>query len=340
MKIVSAREAIQTIKSGDTLVVGGAGAGHSVPDALLEALGRQFVETGTPKDITVLHPCGVGDNAERGLNHLAHEGLIKCDIGGFWGNAPKLCDLAKQNKLKGYNLPQGILTHLVRAAAGGESGLFSKTGLQTFVDPDVEGGKINDITTEDIVEKYNIKGEDYLFYRAIPMDVAFIRGTTADAEGNISMEEEVGTFSMLSLAQAVKVNGGIVIAQVKRVERNQHTVPVQVKIPGILVDFVVEAPDQMMTFLTGYDKALIDKTASFKQEELVLEGAKRLIARRAALDIFMARSISLVHTDADSPYGVLLAISIASSSVSNVRTERTGPKISSFAIFMSEVTSV
>ena len=145
MKKVTAREAVKAVKTGDTLVVGGSGAGHGIPDALLEALGNNFVSTGLPANITVFHPCGVGDNSERGLNHLAHEGLIKRDIGGFWGNAPKLCQLAFQNKLEAYNFPQGTLTHLVRAIAGGEPGLFTRTGLNTFVDPDVEGGKINEM---------------------------------------------------------------------------------------------------------------------------------------------------------------------------------------------------
>ncbi|MCD6354364.1 MAG: hypothetical protein J7L95_02335 [Prolixibacteraceae bacterium] len=210
MKRITAKDAVKSIKSGDTLVVGGSGAGHGIPDALLEALGKNFVSTGLPQNITVLHPCGVGDNDKRGLNHLAHVGLVKRDIGGFWGNAPKLGQLALQNKLEVYNLPQGVLAHLIRVVAGGEQGLFTKVGLNTFVDPDFEGGKINEITTEDIVQKYHFNGEEILFYKSFPINVAFIRGTSADKEGNITAEEEVGTFSMLSLAQAAKVNGGIV----------------------------------------------------------------------------------------------------------------------------------
>lgn len=293
MKIVTAAEAVKAIKSGDTIVVGGSGAGHGIPEALLEALGKKFVSTGLPKDITVLNPCGVGDNDTRGLNHLAHEGLVKRDIGGFWGNAPKLGQLALQNKMEAYNLPQGALTHLVRAIAGGECGLFTKTGLNTFVDPDYEGGKINKITTEDIVEKYNIGGEDILFYKSFPLNIAFIRGTSADKEGNITAEEEVGTFSMLTLAQAVKVNRGIVIAQVKRVNTTNSAIPERVKVPGILVDYVVEVPEQQMTFLTDYNEALVNKEAYFEEDDLVLEGAKRLIARRAALELKKGNKVNL-----------------------------------------------
>ncbi len=293
MKKVSAQEAVKKIKSGDTIAVGGSGAGHAIPDALLEALGKHYLSTETPKSITLFHPCGVGDNEERGLNHLAHEGLIKRDIGGFWGNAPKLSQLALQNKLEAYNLPQGALSHLVRAIAGGEQGLFTKIGLNTFVDPDFEGGKINEITTEDLVEKYTINGEDTLFYKSFPINVAFIRGTSADMEGNITMEEEVGTFSMLSLAQAVQVNGGIVIAQVKYFNSSEHAIPERVKVPGILVDYVVEVPEQQMTFITDYNDALINKESSFEQGELLLEGAKRLISRRAAMELKKGDRVNL-----------------------------------------------
>ncbi len=179
VKKATAQEAVKAIQSGDTLVVGGSGAGHGIPDKLLQALGERYVSSGEPANLTVLHPCGVGDNENRGLNFLAQEGLIKRNIGGFWGNAPKLSKLALENKLEAYNLPQGALTHLVRAIAGGEPGLFTKTGLNTFVDPEFEGGRINEITTEDIVEKHNINGEDILFYRSFPLDVAFIRGTSS-----------------------------------------------------------------------------------------------------------------------------------------------------------------
>ncbi|MDX2430755.1 MAG: CoA-transferase [Bacteroides sp.] len=293
VKKLTAPEAVEAIQSGDTLVVGGSGAGHGIPDKLLQALGERYVSSGQPANLTVLNPCGVGDNENRGLNFLAHEGLIKRNIGGFWGNAPKLGKLALENKLEAYNLPQGALTHLVRAIAGGEPGLFTRTGLNTFVDPEFEGGRINEITTEDLVEKHNFNGEDILFYRSFPLDVAFIRGTSADMEGNITSEEEVGTFSMLSLAQAVKASGGTVIAQVKRINESAHALPVQVKVPGILVDYVVEVPEQQMTFLTDYNEALVRKDAPFEEGDLVLEGAKRLIARRAALELKKGYKVNL-----------------------------------------------
>ncbi len=293
MKKIVAQEVVELIKSGDTLVVGGSGAGHGIPDALLEALGKRYVATGEPKNITTFHPCGIGDNDKRGFNHLAHEGLIKRDIGGFWGNAPNLSRLALENKIEAYNFPQGVLTHLVRSIAGRESGLFTKVGLNTFVDPDFEGGKINSVTTEDIVKKVNIDGNAILFYKSFPINVAFIRGTSADAEGNITSEEEVGTFSMLSMAQAAKVNGGIVIAQVKRINNSKRAKPERVKVPGSLVDYIVEVPEQQMTFLTDYEEALINKEAPFEEDNLVIEGAKRLVSRRAAMELKKGDNVNL-----------------------------------------------
>ena len=284
-KIVSAEEAVQYIKHNQTICIGGAGAGHAVPDSIIKALGERFKKTTSPKDLTVFHPCGIGDNDQRGLNHLAIKGLIKKDIGGFWGNAPKMVELALNEQVQGYNFPQGVLTHLVRAMAGGEKGLLTKTGLHTFVDPRLEGGKINDITTEDVVEVVNINEQEYLFYKSFPVDVAIIRGTSIDKEGNLTMEEEVGTFSMLSMAQAAKVNNGIVIAQVKQVNDQTNAVPSEVKVPGVLIDYVVVEPEQSMTFISHYEKALVDRNADYAKEQLALEGIKKVIARRAALEL-------------------------------------------------------
>ncbi len=283
-KIITAVQAAELVENEKTLCIGGGGAGHAVPDKLLEALGDRYVQTSSPKKINILHPCGIGENNVRGLNHLAHEGLLNNVIGGFWGNAPKMGRLALDNKIKGYNLPQGVLGHLMRATAGGEKGLLKKTGLHTFVDPRYEGGKVNPSTTEDLVEVVNIHGEEYLYYHTIPIDIAFIRGSSIDVEGNLTMEDEVAAFAMLSIAQAAKVNGGIVIAQVKAQHQN-HAKPMQVKVPGVFIDYVMFEPDQTMTFITGREDAFIDRTAKYKSENLTLDGIKRVIARRAAMEL-------------------------------------------------------
>lgn len=297
-KLIEANEVGQLIEDESTVVIGGAGAGHAVPDKILKSIGEGFVKTGHPRNLTVIHPCGIGDNDSRGLNHLAHEGLIGTDIGGFWGNAPKMVELAKNNKLKGYNLPQGVLSHLMRATAAGEPGVLSHVGLNTFVDPRIEGGKINEITTEDIVVVIELLGKEYLFYKALPIDVAIIRGTSIDCEGNLTMEEEVGFFAMLSIAQAAKVNGGIVIAQVKKIN-DSHCDPGMVKVPGIFIDYVVHAPKQEMTFISKFDPSLVKRDIPFNQDELKLEGIKRVINRRAAMELKKGEFVNLGYGMSD-----------------------------------------
>ncbi len=282
--IITANEAARLIPDGATVGIGGAGAGHAVPDRLIQALGECFRQTGSPRHLTTFHPCGIGDNQSRGLNHLAQEGLIRRDIGGFWGNAPGLVQLARAGKIEGYNFPQGVLSHLTRAMASGKPGVLTTTGLHTFVDPRLEGGRVNAQTTEDLVEVIRVGGQDYLFYKTLSIDVALIRGTAIDKEGNLTMDEEVGSFSMLSLAQAARRKGGIVIAQVKRVE-DAHARPGQVKVPAVWIDYVVVEPEQTMTFLSDYEPALIDRTATYAEEKLELSGFRKIIARRAALEL-------------------------------------------------------
>jgi propionate CoA-transferase len=290
--LCSAAEAVAHIPSHSVLAVGGAGAGHAVPDRLLQALGERFAESQAPHGLTVIHPCGIGDNDTRGLNHLAQPGLVARDIGGFWGNAPKMAALAQAGHITGYNLPQGVLQHLMRAAAGNEDGLLTKTGLHTFVDPRYEGGKINAQTTEDLVQLVELNGQEYLFYRTVRPNVAFIRGSSIDVEGNLTMEEEVGTFSMLALAQAAKGNGGLVIAQVKRT-REDHAAPAQVKVPAMLIDYVVVEPEQGMTFLSPHEPAFVSRTAPYQAEKLALEGIKRVITQRAALELRPGQRVNL-----------------------------------------------
>lgn len=295
---VEAHEAVAHIPDGAVVAIGGAGAGHAVPDKLLQALGDCFRQTGHPHSLTTVHPCGIGDNDSRGLNHIAQEGLIKTDIGGFWGNAPRMTELARQHKIKGYNLPQGVLSHLMRASASGQPGIITKVGLHTFVDPRLEGGKINEITTDDRVQLMTIDGEEYLFYRSFKIDVALIRGTSIDSEGNLTMEEEVGFFAMLSIAQAAKVRGGIVIAQVKNI-KGGHCEPGQVKVPGVLIDYVVQAPEQEMTFISGFDPALVRRDVPYEDDELQLTGLKRIVNRRAAQELYAGAFVNLGYGMSD-----------------------------------------
>jgi propionate CoA-transferase len=284
---VTADEAVRYIRSGDTLLIGGSGGGHAVPEALMAALERRFLAEGEPRNITALHPVGLGDGATRGANHFAHESLLKRVVSGTYVNSPKISDLAIADKIEGYTLPQGALSQLMREIAAGRPGLLTKTGLHTFVDPRHGGGRQSASAREDLVELVEFRGEEYLFYKPYHIDVCFIRGTTADEDGNISMEQEAVFLEMLSEAQATKRCGGLVIAQVKRIAQRGTLPPKTVKIPGILVDLVVVDPGQWQTFEVEYSPSYAGELRMPLSDIAVLPlDARKIIARRAALELF------------------------------------------------------
>lgn len=286
-KIITAREAVQFIKTGDTVVSEGF-VGNNFPEHLAIALEERFLETGSPTDLTLVYVAGQGDGGEKGMNHFAREGLVKRLIGGHTGLAPKLGKMALENKIEAYNFPQGSISHLIRDIAAKRPGSFTKVGLKTFVDPRIEGGKVNSITTEDLVELTVIDGEEYLRYKPFPIDVAIIRGTTADTKGNISYEKECLVLENLSAAMAVKNSGGIVIVQVERVAEFGSLPARKVVIPGILVDYVVVAPKEhhMQTFGEQYSPVYAGRlrVPASQMEPLELSATK-VVGRRAAQEI-------------------------------------------------------
>ncbi len=286
--IVTADQAAQLIPNGATVTVSSSAA-QLVPDKVLAGIEARFRSTGEPRDLTIVFPVAVGDSfGTVGLDHLAYPGLIRRLIGGSYVNGPaskpppKIYEMILSDKVQAYNLPLGVLMHLHRDIAAKKPGVLTKIGIGTFVDPRDQGGRMNAATPPDLIDVVQLAGEEWLLYRAFPINVAIIRGTTADAHGNISTEHEGVSLAVLAQAMAAHNCGGKVIAQVKRIAAAGTLDPQKVKVPGILVDAIVVDPEQRQNTGIAYDPAISGeiRTAEYPVDTLPL-GPEKIIARRA-----------------------------------------------------------
>jgi propionate CoA-transferase len=287
---MTASEAVKAfVKDGCTVAFGGF-VGNMHPEEITYTIKQEFLASGHPRDLTIVYAAGQGDGKEKGLNNLGIEGIVAKAIGGHWGLAPKMQKLALENKVAAYNLPQGVISHLFRDIAARKPGVITHVGLKTFVDPRVEGGKLNDKAREagDVVQLININGEEKLLYKSLPIDVSIIRGTYADTHGNISLEHEAVYLEVLSMAQAAKTSGGKVIVQVEDIVEYGSLNTRLVKIPGIYVDAIVKASPgfHMQTNGTPYNPAYSGEIRVPVDSLKPLEMSERkIMARRAAMEL-------------------------------------------------------
>lgn len=290
-ELISSEQAAELIKDGTGVITSGF-VGNGFPEALAIAVENRFVETGSPQNLSLFFVAGQGDGRDRGLNHFGREGLTNFIIGSHFGLVPKIVELINQEKVEAYAFPQGVMSHLIRAASGGKPRVITHVGLGTFVDPRKDCGSLNSISKQRFVELIEVDGKEFLSYKTEPLrkaKVALIRGTTADEVGNVTMEKEVGFLEVLSIATLVKNNGGTVIAQVERIAKKGTLNPQMVKVPGHLVDFIVKTPSEEYHWQTfgekynpGYNGELKVPPSEFSKLPL---DERKIVGRRAAFEL-------------------------------------------------------
>ncbi len=293
-RVVTPQQAVDLIGDGDSVIVGGSG-GMGVAESVLEAIEKRFLDQGRPRALTVIHTTGVGAVTAQGLNRLAHKGLVKKVIGGNYGlQLPFMKALIVSGEIEAYNLPQGVICQLYRAMAAKQPGVVTHVGLDTYMDPRQEGCKMNRACKDELVELVELSGREWLFYKALQANVALIRGTTADEDGNVSMEHEAATLEPLSIAQAVHNAGGTVICQVKRLARRGSLHPQMVRVPGFLIDHFVVDESQAQNYATPFDPSLCGETrrppGTIEPEPL---SVRRVIARRCAFELYSGAVVNL-----------------------------------------------
>lgn len=288
MKVITAADAGALIKDNATIFLGGL-AVSGLPEEVLQGIEQHFLSTGHPQMVSTWACGAIGNSGEAGMKHFAHKGMIKRVVAGHFGQTGKeMMRMVIEGEIEAYNFPQGSLSHLTRQVANKSPGLLTQVGLGTFVDPRMEGGKMNASTTEDLVKVVNIDGEEWLHYPPPRIDVAIIRGTVADENGNITLDKEGVLLEQLSIAQAAKRWGGVVICQVERVVKAGSLHPKAVKVPGFLVDYVVvaKAENHMQSIATQFNPVFSgDVKVPLGSIEPMPLDERKVIARRAAMEL-------------------------------------------------------
>jgi propionate CoA-transferase len=294
-EFTTATAAATKIKNGDTVAISGNGAGMISAEAILAAIENRFLETGEPRDLTLVHSLGLGDRGELGTSRFAHEGLIRKVIASHFTWSAKMQQLIREEKIEAYCFPGGVIQQLLREIGAGRPGLITHSGLGTFVDPRQDGGRCNQRSREELVELMYLDGKEVLRYKPFKVDVAIIRGTYADTRGNISSEEEAVDLDIQSIALAAHNCNGIVLVQVRQVVEAGALRARSVRVPGIMIDVVVEEPDQQLFYGMGYDptvsgslRAHLGKSAAEVPKKL----ERRIIARRAAMELRSGASLN------------------------------------------------
>jgi acyl CoA:acetate/3-ketoacid CoA transferase len=294
-QILTADAAAALIEDEQTVAISGNGAGMISAEAILAALERRFLETGHPRGLTLVHSLGLGDRDALGTNRFAHEGMVRKVIAGHFTWSPRMQELIREEKIEAYCLPGGVIQHLLREIGAGRPGLFTHSGLGTFVDPRHDGGRCNARSRESLVDLMTISGREVLHYKPFKVDVAIVRGTYADTRGNISPEGEAVDMDVHSIALAARNSGGRVLAQVRQLLEPGAIPARHVRIPGIMVDAVVVDPQQEQFYGLAYDDAVSGvRRASLRQVDWALPEKleRRIVARRAAMELRPGASLN------------------------------------------------
>lgn len=313
-QFLTAEAAAALIKDGDTVAIAGNGAGMISAEAIFAAIEQRFLTTGSPRDLTLVHSLGLGDRANLGTNRFAHEGLVRKVIAAHFTWSVRMQELIKAEKVEAYCLPGGVIQHLLREIGAGRPGLFTHSGLGTFVDPRQDGGRCNRRSRESLVELLHIDGREVLRYKPFKVNVAIVRGTYADTRGNVSPEDEAVDMDIHSMALAAHNSGGLVLAQVRQVVENGTLDARRVRIPGVMVNAVVEHAEQPLFYGVPYDptvsgsrRAHLGRLAADVPSKL----ERRIIARRAAQELRRGASLNFGFGMPGGIFGVIAEQGIA-----------------------------